>query len=537
MTTAELLFRGAIRTGDPRRPVADAVAVAGGRVLALGDDARAVAGARTAIVDLDGGILVPAFRDGHVHPLWGGIELAEAPLVGAGSLDELLSRIAAHAADHPELEWITGGGYDPTLAPHGVFLAEWLDRAVPDRPAFLLANDHHTAWVNSAALTRAGIDADTPDPDRGRIGRHADGSPNGTLVEWTAQALVARLVPRRTAEQQAAGLDRAGAELVRHGIVWAQEAAATPGELDTYLAAAAAGRLPIRVNVALRAEPGRWPAQRDQFRAARARAEHAGGGLVSARTVKMFADGVLETGTAALLEPYTDDPHSCGLPVWTAEELAEAAVAFDADGFQLHVHAIGDAGVRAALDAVARVTAVNGRRDRRPVIAHTQLVHPDDLPRFARLGVIANFEPLWAQLDPTMVDLTLPRLGPVRGEWLYPLGGLARRGTTLSFGSDWPVSSVRPLAGIAVAVTRRTPAGVPLDGWLPAERVGLDAALAAYAAGTAHQAFDDDRGRIEVGAPADVVWIDDDPAGRPPLEIADLAVRGTWLEGRATFLA
>ncbi|HSL56508.1 MAG TPA: amidohydrolase [Acidimicrobiales bacterium] len=536
MTHAELLFRGTVRTGDPLRPLADALAVADGVVVALDDAARAAADRTTEVIDLGGGALLPAFRDGHLHPLWGGMELLEAPLVGARSVDELIERVARYAAEHPELEWITGGGHDPTLAPGGVFLAEWLDRAVDDRPAFLLANDHHTAWVNTEALRRAGIDAATPDPDLGRIGRHGDGSPNGTLFEWTAQALVTRVMPERPPEHRAAGLDRAMAELARHGIVWGQEAAAAVRDLDVYLAAATAGRLTARVNVALWSEPGRWPDQRPRFVAARARAEAEGAGLVTARTVKMFADGVIEAGTAALLEPYADEPHSCGLPVWTAAELAEAAVAFDADGFQLHVHAIGDAGVRAALDAVEAAITRNGPRDRRPVIAHTQLVHPDDLPRFSRLGVIANFEPLWAQLDPTMVDLTLPRLGPVRGEWLYPMGGLARRGTRISFGSDWPVSSVQPLAGLAVAVTRRTPEGVPIDGWLPEERLGLDAALAAYSAGTAFQAFDDDRGRLTVGSPADAVWLGDDPAHRPPDELADLRVQGTWLDGRATFL-
>lgn len=536
MTHAELLYRGTVRTGDPLRPLAEALAVADGRVVGLDDAAVATAGPGTEVVDLGRGALLPAFRDGHVHPLWAGVELAEAPLVGAASVDELVDRIGRFAAEHPEAEWITGGGYDPTLAPGGVLLAEWLDRAVGDRPAFLLANDHHTAWVSTEALRRAGIDATTPDPDLGRIGRHPDGSPNGTLFEWTAQALVSRLVPERTPEQRAAGLDRAMAELARHGIVWAQEAAASTRDLDVYLRGAEAGRLTARVNVALWSEPGRWPRQLERFLAARADADARGEGRVTARTVKMFADGVIEAGTAALLEPYTDEPHTCGLPVWTSDELAEAAVAFDAEGFQLHVHAIGDAGVRAALDAVEAAIRRNGPRDRRPVVAHTQLVHPDDLPRFAHLGVIANFEPLWAQLDPTMVELTLPRLGPVRGEWLYPMGGLARRGTRLSFGSDWPVSSVRPLEGLSVAVTRRTPEGVPIDGWLPEERLGLDAALAAYAAGTAFQAFDDDRGRLTVGSPADAVWVGDDPAHRPPDELADLEVRGTWLEGTPTFL-
>jgi predicted amidohydrolase YtcJ len=254
---------------------------------------------------------------------------------------------------------------------------------------------------------------------------------------------------------------------------------------------------------------------------------------VSARTVKFFADGIIEAGTAALLEPYTDAPHTCGLPVWAPDELAAAAAAFDADGFRLHIHAIGDGGIRSALDAIEHVAAVNGPRDRRPVIAHVQLVDPADVPRFAALGVIANVEPLWAQRDAVQRELTEPRLGPVRSARQYPLASLVASGATLSMGSDWPVSSYRPLDGLAVAVTRQGSAGDPPGGWLPHERLPVATALAAYTSGSAYQSFEEvSRGTVAVGKRADLVWLAEDPTARPAVDWPRIEVRRTWLGGR-----
>src|SRR5690606_10891836 len=226
--------------------------------------------------------------------------------------------------------------------------------------------------------------------------------------------------------------------LSSEGIVWAQDASVTVDELDVYLDAARAGRATCRVNVAFRADPARWSDQREAFLDGRRRAAsgRATGPWVTANTIKFFADGQIRPGTGLLREPYEDAPDSCGLPNWSAAGLAEAVRRFDADGFQIHIHAIGDAGVRMALDAVETAAREHGERDRRPVIAHTQLVHPDDRPRFAALGVIANFEPLWAQHDDSMLDLTFPRLGRERSALQYPIATLLRSGAPVSFGSD-----------------------------------------------------------------------------------------------------
>ncbi len=536
-----LLFRnGTVLTADPTRPVAGAVTIDDGLIVALDDEALEYRARGASEFDLAGGCLVPGFRDGHAHPLWGGIELGQVPLVGARSVDEIVERVRAYAAAHPELDWIEGGGYDPTVVPHGVGDATMLDAAVADRPVVLEASDHHTMWVNSEALRRAGIDASTPDPELGRIIRHGDGTPVGTLVEWGAIAMVRELMPVPGAAEQEEGLARAMAELARSGVTWVQEAASRPAEARVYAALARRGELTTRTNIALRVEPGRWPGDRARYGECRATldADDATRDLVRARTVKFFADGVIEMGTGFLVEPYTDAPHTCGLPNWSAAELAEAVTAFDEDGFQIHIHAIGDGGVRMALDAIEQAATRNGARDRRPVIAHTQVVQPSDRARFAVLGVIANFEPLWACLDPTMEELTLPRLGPARSELQYPIASLARSGARISFGSDWPVSSMHPLHGLAVAVTRQNRDGWPESGWLPEERLPIEQALAAYTAGTAYQGFEDETGgAIVVGKRADLCALSADISAIAGREVSEVAVTGTWTGGREVHAA
>ncbi len=315
--------------------------------------------------------------------------------------------------------------------------------------------------------------------------------------------------------------------MVAAGIVWAQEAALEPEDIAVYRDLAGRGELPCPVNIALRISPDRWREQVPEFAAVRSPTLNG----VSVGTVKFFVDGVIEAGTGALLEAYADAGHSCGLPNWAPAELAAAVTAVDATGFQAHLHAIGDAAIRMALDAVEHCARVNGPRDRRPVIAHAQLVHPDDLSRFAALGVIANFEPLWACPDSVMTELTEPRLGPVRSSWQYPMRSMLDSGAHVSFGSDWPVSSMRPLAGLAVALSRQTPAGEPAGGWLPEQRLDLESALAAYTCGTAYQAYDDDAGRLTPGQHADLCLLPADPAGLAPAELADLPVTSTWVGG------
>ncbi len=540
--TRTLYAGGTVVTNLAALPVTDAIAVADGRVVAIGDEARGWSADWDEVVDLRGRCVVPGFRDGHAHPVHAGEELLSLNLAPLGTVDEVIAAVRDWAASHPPVpgdEWIVGGSYISSILPDGVGDAEWLDAICPDRPVALFSNDHHVMWANSRALALAGIDAATPEPATGQIVRRADGSPIGTLREFGAIELVERVMPAPDPVRTRAGLDVALGELASRGIVWVQDAIVDDAVLAAYLAGAEAGELTCRFNAAFRAEPGRWLAQRDRFVASRARVRthEAASGWVTANTVKFFADGVIEAGTGFLVEPYEDAPHSCGLPNWTPAELDEAVRMFDADGFQIHIHAIGDGGVRMALDAIEHAARLNGPADRRPVIAHTQLVHPDDRPRFAALGVVANFEPLWAQLDPVMLELTIPRLGAARSVLQYPIGSLVASGARVSFGSDWPVTTVNPLDGLGVAVTRQTADGRPVEGWCPDERVPMLTAIAAYTAGSAHQAFDDDRTTLGVGAPADLVVLAADITAIDGNEARDVSVDRTVVNGRVVHRA
>ncbi|HSK23574.1 MAG TPA: amidohydrolase [Egicoccus sp.] len=563
-SAADLLFvvpgsgRGSIWTGTST--TTDAVAVAGGRIVALGSDARDLRTSGTEVVELRGRTLLPGFRDGHLHPLNGGAESLDCDLVDSADVDEVLSRLARFVADHPDpaaTPWVLGWGYPPEILPGGVGRAEVLDAVVGDRPAALWSSDHHMVWVNRRALEVAGITAATNDPPRGTVVRDADGHPVGTLLEAAEHLLDAHIPPRGVAKE-ARGLEVGLHRMAAAGLVFGQDAWCTPGMLAAYRRVADAGRLTADLDLACKVEVDGWAeqvavfedlrreAERDRTRR---RADGVPGGRLTATTVKFFVDGVIEGGTAAMIDPYLPldgsgpvgserdagcaGTHDHGIANWDLDELTRAAAAMDAAGFQLHLHAIGDAGIRLALDAIEAVAARNGARDRRPVIAHTHLVHPDDLPRFRELGVVANFEPLWAQDNEIMRDLTAPRLGAERTRWQYPIGSLVRDGAAVSFGSDWPVSSHEPLAGIAVAVTRQVPGGHDDRVFLPGERIDLDAALRAYTAGTAHQAGDEaDAGTIAVGQRADLVVTAHDVLRVPPRELGDVDVDGTWLAGR-----
>jgi hypothetical protein len=525
--------------GGPQEAAEGALAVSEGKIVAIGPQAAALASSAGEVVDLAGGALLPSFGDGHAHPMQGGLAARYADVNEKASVEEVLQNVAAWAEAHPDAPWVRGLGYTPELAPGANFDATWLDSVVPDRPVWLQASDYHTAWVNTRALELAGITADTPDPDDGEIVRRADGTPMGTLREWGAWRKIEALAPEDTLETKRDALLDAARHLAALGITWVQDAWVEGDVADAWLAAAATGHLAVRANLALLAAPNTWHEDLDRMVATRRRVADEGGGLVTAHAVKLFADGIIEGGTGALLEPYVDCPHSHGMPNWDWAELAEAVTAVDALGFQPHIHAIGDAAVRGALDAIEEAVRRNGPRDRRAVVAHTQLVDPADLPRFAALGVIANFEPLWAQANGTMTDLTEPRLGPVRSGFQYPIATLGRLGP-ISFGSDWPVSSADPREGLAVAVSHlRVDApdvSASDEPWLPGERITVEEAVDAYTRGVAYQAFGESEwGTLRVGNRADLVLLDRDPRVVGPLDLPSVRVAGTWLGGRRTF--
>ncbi|MGW1119004.1 amidohydrolase [Streptomyces tanashiensis] len=539
MATADLVFtRGPVFTADPARTRATSLAVVGERIAAVGhDEVRDLIGPGTEVVDLTGKLLLPGFQDAHIHAVSGGKELAECDLTGTVGVPDYLQRIREYADAHPEHTWITGGGWSMESFEGGMPTRQLLDSVVPDRPVLLSNRDHHGAWANSRALELAGLTADSPDPADGRIEREADGSPSGMLQEG-AIGLVARLVPPTTAADRLAGLLRAQKLLHSLGITAWQDALlgsfggmADPSE--SYLTAAGDGSLTARVTGALW-----WDRERgaEQIPELVARREKCTSGRFRAGSVKIMQDGIAENFTAAMTTPYLDGcgcaTGNSGLSFVDPEALRGYVTELDALDFQVHFHALGDRAVREALDALEAAITANGRRGNRHHLAHLQVVHPDDLARFAALGAIANIQPLWAAHEPQMDELTIPFLGPERAAWQYPFGDLVRAGATLAAGSDWPVSSPDPIAGIHVAVNRRDPEATDDRVFYAEQRLDLTTALAAYTAGTAHVNGLDDTGSLRPGHLADLVVLDRDILTGPPEEIAEARVERTYVGGQ-----
>jgi predicted amidohydrolase YtcJ len=547
MAYADTVFLGgSVFTSTAVRRRASAVAVKGERIVAVGhDEVRDLVGPTTQVVDLGGRMLVPGFQDAHVHTVWGGLDLIRCDLSGQSTREGYLARLAAYAAENRDAEWVLGGGWSMSVFPGGTPRKDDLDAIIPDRPVFLPNRDGHGAWVNSCALELAGIDSATPDPADGRIERDADGSPAGTLHEG-AMNLVNRLLPEVSPEDYLRALLLGQEYLHSLGVTGWQDAIlgdygdagdATPA----YLAAGASGQLTGRVVGALWWDRSRGAEQIPELVERR---EHGRAGRFAATSVKIMQDGVAENFTAAMLEPYGDGhgghTHNSGISFVDPATLLEIVPELDALGFQVHFHAIGDRAVREALDAVEAARIRNGGNDNRHHIAHLQVVHPDDVPRFRELGVVANMQSLWAALEPQMVELTLPFLGEPRSSWQYPFGDLLRSGATLAAGSDWSVSTPDPLAAIHVAVNRLAAPGQEegaYDVFLPEQSIDLASSLTAYTAGSAFVNHLDDCGSIEVGKLADLVVLDRDPFAHPPEEIGLTRALQTFVGGERVYAA
>jgi hypothetical protein len=517
---------------------AGALAVRHGRILSVGHehDVRRSAGPDAEVVDIEGGLLMPGFQDAHVHPVMAGIDMGRCELHGSSSARECLDRIAAYAAATPEAPWVLGGGWSMDFFPGGTPTRQALDAVVPDRPAILTNRDGHGAWVNTAALRVAGITAEIPDPADGRIEREADGHPSGALHEG-AMSLVLAHAPAAGPDDAYRGLLRAQQHLFSLGITSWQDAAVgpvfgMPDLLETYRAAAEAGDLKGRVVGAL------WwdrEAGIEQIESHVERRTSGAMGRFRPIVIKIMQDGVAENFTAAMTEPYLDGcgcaTGNAGLSFVDPEALQKYVARLDAVGFSVHFHALGDRAVREALDAVEVARHTNGFSANRHHLAHLQVVHPDDVPRFATLGATANMQPLWACHEPQMDELTIPFLGERRAAWQYPFKALDDSGAHLAAGSDWPVSSADPLEGIHVAVNRRHP-GSDSPAFFPENALTLAQALTAYTAGSAYVNHHEDvTGHLRPGFHADLVMLDRDPFTAPREEISQARVLRTYVGG------
>jgi predicted amidohydrolase YtcJ len=537
----ELLFcNGVVFDGSRFLPAGARVRVRSGRIVEVGSS---LSTGSADVIDLAGGTLLPGFIDAHVHPVFAGDQLRRCDLSGATTMSDYLDLIGAYVRAHPGSGWVTGGGWSMEAFPGGIPTAAQLDSVVADRPVYLPNRDGHGAWVNSVALRLAGIDAATLDPADGRIERDAAGAPIGMLQEG-ATLLVSRLLPAASEADWYAALLAGQSRLLSFGITGWQDAivghAHGSGDpLPAYLRAAQDESLLANVVGALWWDRDRGLEQLPELLDRRGTGRE---GRFRPTSVKMMLDGVAENHTAAMLEPYLDlagcQTDIDGLDFIDPARLAEYVTALDREGFQVHFHALGDRAVRLALDAVAAARHANGDTGNRHHLAHLQVVHPDDIGRFAVLSATANIQPLWAAHEPQMDELTIPFLGERRAGWQYPFRSLQDSGAQLCAGSDWPVSSPDPLLGAHVAVTRTAPAA-DVDGpgpFLPEQRLDLASILAAYTSGGAKvNGLESVSGAVRPGFDADFAVVDADLSTIAERDIGAAAVKQTWIRGQLVY--
>ncbi|MEX0796604.1 MAG: amidohydrolase [Acidimicrobiia bacterium] len=512
MSNADFAFRnGRVFTGDAAGPFVEAVAISGERVSVVGDteEIDRLIGPGTEVIDLDGCLATPGFTDAHVHTVTSGLEQLRLNFDGCGNAADAYAAISRYIAEHPDELWVVGGGWSQAWFERGCPDASSLDAILGDRPALLTNADGHGAWANTRALEIAGVTAATPDPVDGRIERLPDGRPQGTLHEG-AKMLIQRHAPEDTVEDYERGLVRGQQEMLRYGITGWQEASVVPEVQEAYLRAASSG---ILVGDAVGALWWNRDGGLEQVDDLLGRRERSAPGF-RPTSVKLMLDGVAENFTASVLDSYLDgngEPTTNkGIDFIDPLELREIVTILDRHGFQCHFHAVGDGAVRSALDAIEAARAVNGASANRHHIAHIQFVHPDDVPRFARLGAIANAQPLWALNDDYQIELTRPFITPERDSWQYPFGSLLRAGAALGMGSDWNVSTANVMEEIAVAIKRTGPDGGPPLG--PEQALSPVEALTAFTMGSAYiNNSEQDRGSLEAGKLADLVVFDRDP--------------------------
>jgi predicted amidohydrolase YtcJ len=540
---ADLLIRNAkVYTVDEARPRAEAVAIAGGRIAWVGrdDEAGDLAGPAVEVLDAGGRLVLPGFVDSHNHVRLGGNSTA-VDLAGATTLEQLREGVRAHADAHPEQPWIEGAGWNYSAMPGGR-MPTWedLEGLTAGRPALLFSYDVHTAWLNREAMAVFGIGRDTDSLPFGRVEKDpSTGEPTGFVtgfavmgISRTGQRALEASVPSFGRETQYTRTCRNLDMAIGLGITTIVEPQSTPEDLWVFERARDEGRLHSRLIVAMFHPPATTEAERREFEAARASLDD---DRLRVGPIKLYVDDVVEPWTAAMLEPYANRPGERGELFWEPEEFARTIADLEGRGFQCHVHATGDRGIRTALDAIEHARRVNGPGDRRHMIVHVECLHPDDMPRFVELGVVACMQP--RHCAPQIVADWRANVGPERSRYAWAFRSLHEAGAALAFSSDWNVAEMDPLVGVYTALTRANLDGT--DAWVVEETVDLETAIRAYTLGGAYACFaESDRGSITPGKHADLVLLSDDlfePARDDQRRILDARVELTVVGGEIVY--
>jgi len=527
-----------IYTVNPQQPWAEALAVRGEKILAVGS-AREIdryRGPNTRVIDAQGRLVLPGFTDCHIHFMEGSLGLLHVDLNGAATVGEIQKRVSAYAVAHPHEEWILGMGWTyPVFAPSGMPDRRILDEVVLDRPVLLEAYDGHTSWANSKALAMAGITRETADPHNGKIVRDEKGEATGALLE-SASGLVSKFAPKPTRAERLAALRKGLNEANRVGLTRVHSAGGDFEWLDLYDELRHNGVLTVRQYIAYRLNPPELtPAAIEKAEQARRTYRD---DWIAAGAVKTMLDGVVEAHTAAMLTPYSDDPTTSGKLFWDPAKYKEAIVELDRRGFQIFTHAIGDRAVRLALDAYERAQTKNGTKDARPRVEHIETITAADIPRFGSLGAIASFQPLHAYPDDDTLKIWARNAGPDRAGRAWVWHSIEATGGRLAFGSDWPVVTLSPWPGVENALTRQTTEGDPPGGWLPKERISLEATIKAYTLGAAIAGRrEKTEGSLEAGKLADLIVLSQNLFEIPANQTGKTEVVLTMVGGRVVYEA
>ena len=531
-----VLTNGRIYTVDVMRPLATSIAVRSGRIVFVGSDieARALAGNATRIIDLKGNTVVPGLIDAHAHLLGLGTSLRRVDLVGATSYDEVVSRVVAWSKTVRPGEWILGRGWDQTRWPGAAFPThEALSRALPNNPVALSRVDGHALLANAKAMELAGVTASTAAPSGGRIMRAASGAPTGVFVD-NAEELIGKAIPASSAAEKRRAILAAIAECNRYGLVGIHDAGQDAATIQIYEELAREGRFDLR-NYVMLSDPGGTTAALRNSYLVRGPQSALHDGRLWIRAIKLYSDGALGSRGAALLAPYSDEPSNSGLLVSEPQHIAAMAELGLARGFQINVHAIGDRGNRIALDAFESALRRNPRADHRFRVEHAQVISPEDIPRFARLGVIPSMQTTHQTSDMRWAEA---RVGPERIRGAYAWRALLNTGVVIPNGTDFPVEEVNPLLTFHAAVTRQDPAGTPAGGWFPDQKMTRDEALQSMTIWAAYAGFQESlMGSITPGKYADFVVLDRDIMRVPDDDLLKARVLSTWVGGKQVYEA